>query len=226
MIHLDHVTKSYHTSHGNVQAVHDVTLTISAGDFVALQGHSGSGKSTLLSLIGGLSRPTEGRVEILGEEISSLSSTARAEFRARHVGFVFQLFHLLPYLNVVDNVLMAAPTRQVGALREAAEELLRTVGLADRRLHRPAQLSAGERQRVAIARALLNRPQLLLADEPTGNLDEANAAAILDLMADFHRAGGTVLLATHDPAAAGRAARTLKLQAGRLSPVAAVDRGS
>jgi putative ABC transport system ATP-binding protein len=220
MISLDHVSKIYGSGPSEVRALDDVSLQIAAGDFVALVGKSGSGKSTLLSLVAGLALPTAGKVAVAGEEVSALSPSLRAELRASRIGFVFQLFHLLPYLTVLENVLLGA--NHVGNGTEAhARELLNRFGLSERLAHVPAQLSAGERQRTALARALVHRPPLLLADEPTGNLDPASGQAVLDHIAEFHRAGGTVLLVTHDPAAAGRARRILTLERGRLVGVPA-----
>ncbi len=216
MIELQGVSKIYATSHGSVRALDDVTLTIGTGDFVALKGHSGSGKSTLMSLMGGLSLPSSGRVIVAGREVSGLSSSDRAQFREENIGFVFQMFHLLPYLNVLENVLLAAPQSTRATSRTYARELLDRFGLAARLTHRPAQLSAGERQRVAMARALLNRPKLLLADEPTGNLDEQNAVNLLDYLVGFHADGGTIVLATHDDHAAARAQSVVELSAGRI----------
>jgi len=217
MIRLEGVSKVFHTAKSQVRALEDVTLTVAAGEFVALKGRSGSGKSTLLSLIGGLALPTAGRLQVLGQELPKLSAAERALFREQHVGFVFQMFHLLPYLNVVDNVLVAARNNAGVEVRAYAEQLLREFGLDQRLGHRPGQLSAGERQRVAMARALLNRPELLLADEPTGNLDDQNAAALLDLLCAFHERGGTVVLATHDEQAARRGQRVLQLSSGKLA---------
>ena len=145
-----------------------------------------------------------------------MSAAERAQIRADSIGFVFQMFHLLPYLNVLDNVLVASRPDNRAASREYASELLESFGLTNRRFHRPGQLSAGERQRVAMARALLNRPQLLLADEPTGNLDDQNAGSVLDLLAEFHTSGGTILLVTHHENAAARAERSIGLENGRL----------
>jgi putative ABC transport system ATP-binding protein len=216
MIQLEHVSKVFATMRGEVRAVDDVTLEVAAGSFVALCGPSGCGKSTLLSLVGGLSLPTSGRVIVDGQEISRLASAERAQFRARTIGFVFQLFHLLPYLTVLDNVLLAAPPATRRAAREEAEQWLEQFGLADRRWHRPGELSVGQRQRVATARALVNRPKLLLADEPTGNLDPQTAGALLETLAAFHSRGGTVLLVTHDAQAAAHAERRVTLAEGRL----------
>lgn len=216
MIQFDGVHKHYPTADGQVRALDGVSLTIDDGQYVAVQGHSGSGKSTLLALAGGLALPTRGKVIVGGEEISALPSAARARFRAEQVGFVFQMFHLLPYLNIVDNVRIAALDPHSPESRQNAETLLDRFGLHDRRTHRPAQLSAGERQRVAMARALLNGPKLLLADEPTGNLDPENTRIVLDAIDVFHGDGGTVLLVTHHAEAAERAARIVALSHGQV----------
>jgi ABC-type lipoprotein export system ATPase subunit len=216
MIQFEGVHKHYRTANGEVRALNGVTLAIDDGEYVAVQGHSGSGKSTLLALAGGLALPTEGLVAVGGDEVSAMPSAARARFRAEHVGFVFQLFHLLPYLNIVDNVRIAALDPHSSQAKHDAEALLDKFGLHERKTHRPAQLSAGERQRVAMARALLNGPKLLLADEPTGNLDPENAKSVLDAIDGFHAAGGTVLLVTHHAEAAGRAARIISLSSGQV----------
>jgi ABC-type lipoprotein export system ATPase subunit len=218
MIQLSNVSKHFQRSDQTVRALDNLTLSIDQGDFVAVRGASGCGKSTLLSLIGGLALPTSGTVSVLEQEISSMNSAERANFRATHVGFVFQMFHLLPYLNVMENVLVAArPTHQEED-QQKATELLEQFSLQDRLGHRPAQLSAGECQRVAMARALLAQPGLLLADEPTGNLDPGNSVTVLQLMQQFHEQGGTILLVTHDEQAAGFAARSIVLEAGQLVP--------
>ncbi len=216
MIDFAGVHKHYTTAHGEVRALDGVSLAIEAGEYVAVQGHSGSGKSTLLALAGGLALPTTGKVMVGGEEISAMASAARARFRAQHVGFVFQMFHLLPYLNIVDNVRIASRDPHAPQSLANAEALLDRFGLHDRRTHRPSQLSAGERQRVAMARALLNGPKLLLADEPTGNLDPENARVVLDAIDAFHTEGGTVLLVTHHAEAAERAARIVSLRSGQV----------
>ena len=216
MIELAGVSKVYRTTHGDVRAVDDVTLAIDSGEFVALKGHSGSGKSTLLALLGGLALPNTGSVSVAGHGVGRLSSSERARFREENIGFVFQMFHLLPYLNVLDNVLVAAPAAARASSRDYAKQLLNGFGMGSRITHRPNQLSVGERQRVAMARALLNRPKLLLADEPTGNLDEKNAEALLDFLCGFHQEGGTIVLATHDDRAAERAERIIELSSGKL----------
>lgn len=216
MIDLENVSKTYTTARGPVHALKDVTLHVDRGEFVAVRGPSGCGKSTLLLIVGGLARPTAGRVSVAGVSLREMSASARAAFRAEKIGFVFQTFHLLPYLNVLGNVTAAAAGGNRRDAKRRAEETLQRVGLAERRAHRPGELSAGECQRVAVARALINRPQLLLADEPTGNLDRESARVVLDLLSDFHCDGGTVFLVTHDDHAAGFAGRTVHLQQGEL----------
>ena len=205
------LVKHYPGTSGTVRAINGVSLQVAAGEFVAIQGPSGCGKSTLLLAAGGLLRPDSGQVQIAGQDPYALSPEERAKFRAAHLGFVFQQFHLVPYLSVLDNVLaptLALPQREA---RARAMDLIERFGLQDRQHHVPEKLSIGERQRTALARALLNRPQLLLADEPTGNLDRDNAGAVLDALAEFACEGGAVLLVTHDPLAASRAARVVHL---------------
>ena len=216
MIRLENVSKIYQAAGGEVRALDDVSLQIVAGEFVAVRGPSGCGKSTLLTLVGGLGRPTSGQIIVAGEDLAEMTAAQQAEFRAKSIGFVFQMFHLLPYLNVLDNVVVGAAGEDRAASDSAARELLDRFGLNDRLRHLPPQLSAGERQRVAMARAMLNRPQLILADEPTGNLDPESAAIVLDLLADFQQQGGTILLVTHEEQAAARAGRTILLRQGQL----------
>jgi putative ABC transport system ATP-binding protein len=216
LIQLSHVSKIFAKGSREVKALDQLSLEFPPGSFTAICGPSGCGKSTMLSLIGGLAVPTSGVLTVAGQPISSMSSADRARFRAEYVGFVFQMFHLLPYLNIWDNVLLAASPTGGNDAEVRAEQLLDQFGLQSRRLHRPAELSAGERQRVAMARALLNQPKLLLADEPTGNLDPRNAAIVLDTLSAFHAAGGTVILVTHEHSAAERAETTVFLESGRL----------
>ena len=222
MIHFDRISKVYPTKLGPVRALDAVTLRVAAGEFVAVRGPSGCGKSTLLSIAGGLTSPSGGIVSVAQRDLGAMSAQERDRFRAETIGFVFQMFHLLPYLNVMDNVLVGASTTDSNAAGARAEALLERFSLVERRGHYPPQLSAGERQRVAMARALLNRPQLLLADEPTGNLDPHSAETVLDQLSEFHRDGGTVLLVTHDERAAGRAERTLLLRSGHVEQEHAV----
>ncbi len=216
MIRLENVTKVFQASGGEVRALEDMTLSVDEGEFTAICGPSGCGKSTLLSLVGGLALPTSGRVLVCDQDLSAMPAGARAEFRSQNIGFVFQLFHLLPYLNVLDNVLTAANHNARETAVERAAELLERFSLSDRLTHRPGQLSVGQRQRVAMARALLNRPRLLLADEPTGNLDPENAAALLDLMSEYNDHGGTVLMVTHESDAGDRARRVVQMSHAEL----------
>lgn len=217
LLQIENLSKSYAGPKGNIGAVNGVSLTISAGEFVAVQGPSGCGKTTLLLAAGALLQPTRGRVLLNGQDPYILSSGQRAQFRALNIGFVFQQFHLVPYLDVLDNIL--APTLALGTngnARNRALELVEQFGLTDRLRHVPAELSTGERQRVALARALLNQPKLLLADEPTGNLDEKNGQAVLCCLAGFARAGGAVLLVTHEPRAGDHASRGVKMDGGKI----------
>jgi len=219
LIVLDNVTKTYATHARQVDALAGVGLTIPAGEFVALRGPSGSGKTTLLMVIAGMLRPSAGTVKVAERDIYALGQQERARFRARHIGFVFQMFHLVPYLNISENIKLAA--RADGTDRSGEiPGLLDQLGLTGRATHKPAELSAGEKQRTAIARALLNRPQIILADEPTGNLDPENAATVMKHLANFQRGGGTVVVATHGPAADEFATRVVTLRDGRLDETA------
>ena len=193
----------------------DVSLRVEQGQFVAVQGPSGCGKSTLLLIAGGLLSPNSGRVKIDGCDPYELSANERAQFRATKIGFVFQQFHLVPYLSVLDNVLAASIATQRPDARSRARELLKHFGLEHRSDHVPAELSTGERQRTALARALLNRPKLLLADEPTGNLDRENAEIVFSHLVEFAR-DGAVLLVTHDTKALEYAQRVERIREGRI----------
>ncbi len=217
MIHCSELTKIFRRNGTEVVSLNRVTLEIGAGEFVVVRGPSGSGKTTLLLSVGGMQRPSAGSVTLAGENLYAMSSSERARVRATRVGFVFQMFHLVPYLSLLDNVLLAAPAWPSAEARTRANELLEQFGLAKRATHRPDELSAGERQRLAVARALLNRPDVLLADEPTGNLDPENAAGVIGHLADFHKAGGTVVLVTHGQAADAVSSRVIRLEQGRLA---------
>ncbi len=207
-----------------VHVLRDVSVHITAGETVGLVGPSGSGKSTLLMVMAGLERPDAGAVRIAGTEITTLSEDALARFRGRHIGIVFQSFHLIPTMTALENV--AVPLELAGrrdAFARAAREL-EAVGLSHRAAHYPAQLSGGEQQRVAVARALAPEPPILVADEPTGNLDEATGRQIMDLLFAAHRARGTTLvLVTHDPALAARCGRVLKVRSGAIAEDSADD---
>ncbi len=215
---LDNVGKRY----GAVVALRQVNLRLEAGEWVALMGPSGSGKTTLVNLIGCLDQPSEGSVRIDGEEVSRFTRRQLTRFRAEKIGLIFQQFHLVPYLTAVENVMLAQHFHSLADEREACAAL-EQVGLGDRAAHLPAQLSGGEQQRVCIARALINDPRIILADEPTGNLDEANEAIVLDLLRAAHRAGRTIVMVTHDPDVAGIADRTLRLRHGRMEGAGAAE---
>ncbi len=215
MLQIEQLRKQYAGPAGAVPALDGVDLDVASGEFVAVHGRSGCGKSTLLLACGGLLLPGAGRVRIAGSDLYGLGGEARARFRAAHIGFVFQQFHLIPYLDVLDNVLAASLARRAPGARRRAAELIERFGLASRCRHVPGALSTGERQRVGLARALMNAPKLLLADEPTGNLDPENAALVLDALVQCAADGGAVLLVTHDASAAARASRVLRMEAGR-----------
>lgn len=215
MIQLDAVTKEYRSTGHVVAALSRVDLSVEKGQFVTVRGPSGSGKTTMLMMIGGMLRPTQGKVRVVGEDVYALPSGKRAAFRGRRIGFVFQTFHLVPYLNVLENVRLAAPDRANDAAD--AKEILEKIGLSARLTHRPSQLSAGEQQRAAIARAMLNRPSLILADEPGGNLDEENAEQVYRILKDYCTDGGTVIVVTHGRSAEPFADRSIGLCEGRLT---------
>lgn len=216
MIRCDEVTKIFSKNGSEVTSLDRFTAKVAEGEFVAVRGPSGSGKTTLLLTLGGMQRPSAGSVQLAGRDLYALSPAERARLRSSEIGFVFQMFHLVPYLDLLGNVLLACPGKPSAEVRQRASGLMDELGLADRASHRPGELSAGERQRLAVARALLNRPKLILADEPTGNLDPENAAEVIRHLAEFHRGGGTVVLVTHGSAADAHADRTLRLEQGRL----------
>jgi len=199
ILELENVSKTYQPrGRSEVTALRDVSLTVEAGKFKVVCGPSGCGKTTLLLAAGGLLRPEPGAVRINGEDVYRLSSERRACFRADNLGFVFQRFHLIPFLNVLENVMVPTLATSTNDAESKARCLIDFVGLSHRLDHPPSELSTGERQRVALARAMLNEPALVLADEPTGNLDEKNAEVVLKHLRDFANRGGAVLLATHD----------------------------
>ena len=216
MLEVKDITKTYRGPNGPVQALDGVSIRVERGEFVSVQGPSGCGKTTLLLAAGGLLAGDGGEVRIDGEDPYALGPDARARFRAGKVGFVFQQFHLVPYLSVLDNILSPTLALQSADARQRAMQLIEHFGLADRMHHTPGELSTGERQRTALARALLNGPGLLLADEPTGNLDGDSARAVLAYLAEFARNGGAVLLVTHDDRAADYAQRTVRLVKGKV----------
>jgi putative ABC transport system ATP-binding protein len=208
---IDNLIKQY----GALRALDGVSFGVNTGEWVALMGPSGSGKTTLINILGGLDTLTSGRVVVDGTDLSKLHENELVRYRAEKVGFVFQQFHLVPYLTAVENVMLAQYFHSVTDEKQA-EEALKRVGLGDRLTHLPAQLSGGEQQRVAIARALINEPKLILADEPTGNLDEANEEIVLKIFREMHNAGHTILMVTHDPDIARQADRRIELAHGHL----------
>lgn len=231
VLHAVDLRKIYRMGGQDLPVLQGVDLEMDRGEWLTILGSSGSGKSTLLHLLGGLDRPSQGRVEFDGQPIFSLGKQYLDRYRNHHVGFVFQFYHLLPELNVLENVLLATminrPTfrwpRVRGQLQRQALALLDRLGLAHRIRHRPNRLSGGERQRVAIARALINEPDVLLADEPTGNLDAKTGDQILTLFREFHQAGQTIVMVTHDLRIAQAADRTLTLCSGRLEGPAGAE---
>lgn len=221
MLEIQSLNKSYQNNGNAIPAIREVSLSLKEGDFCALQGVSGCGKSSLLLAAGGLLQPDSGTVTIDGRSLYDLTPNERASFRAENIGFVFQQFHLIPYLNVLQNILTAAigtNGRATAAARERAMRLMERFGLSDREKHRSGRLSTGERQRVALARSLMNEPRVILADEPTGNLDAANADVVLEHLQQFAGDGGVVLLATHDERAASAAGKALNVVAGSVTP--------
>jgi putative ABC transport system ATP-binding protein len=208
---IENLVKKY----GALRALDDLSFNVHAGEWVALMGPSGSGKTTLINILGGLDKLNSGRVIVDGTDLSKLTENEMVRYRAEKVGFVFQQFHLVPYLNALENVMLAQYFHSVTDEKQA-EEALRRVAMGDRMTHLPAQLSGGEQQRVAIARALINQPKIILADEPTGNLDEANEEIVLKIFRELHDAGHTILMVTHDPDIARQADRRIELAHGRL----------
>lgn len=218
VIKTEHLSKTYLMGDVKVAALQDVNIHIGEGEFVAIMGPSGSGKSTLMNILGALDVPSSGQYRLKGQEVSRLSDNRLAEIRNRQIGFIFQSFNLLPRLSALDNVLRPLIFRGmgVGDRLARAREALEQVGLADRMKHRPAQLSGGQQQRVAVARAIAGDPSIILADEPTGNLDSASGLEVMAMLRKLHSRGKTVVLITHNPAAARQASRCISLQDGRV----------
>jgi len=216
MIRLERVSKIYRTRRGDVRALDKVSLDVKEGEFLVVRGPSGSGKTTLLFSIGGMLRPTEGNVIVNNHNLYAISKRQRAKFRAGNIGFIFQMFHLVPYLNTVENVLLAASVGTKCFGLEEAKSLLNRLKLSDRMYHRPSELSAGERQRTAMARAILNRPGIILADEPTGNLDPENVSEILRQLVEYNRSGGTIILVSHRKVVDHYASQVIHLKDGHI----------
>jgi len=218
MIELENIHRDFQVGDQWVHALDGITLAIDDGDYVSVMGPSGSGKSTLLNILGLLDRPSGGRYRLDGEEVSAMSEVQQAEVRNRRIGFVFQSFHLVPRLTAYENVelplmLAGIPPQQ---RRPRIDEVLQALGLSERAGHKPDQLSGGQRQRVAIARAIINRPSVLLADEPTGNLDRKSGLDVIETLEALNRDGITLIVVTHDPSLGERAARALRLVDGHI----------
>lgn len=216
MLKFKNITKWFDGPDGKVTALDEVCLSISPGEFLAVRGPSGCGKTTLLLTAGGLLRPSAGQVSLDGQDPYMLSSEMRSRMRASMIGFVFQQFHLIPYLTVRQNIMapsLALPSKEAV---QRTQELVSSFGLDDRAGHVPSQLSTGQRQRTALARALLNKPKIILADEPTGNLDEENADIVFDYLSKYVSEGGCVLLVTHDVRAAAHATKILQMSQGSI----------
>jgi putative ABC transport system ATP-binding protein len=203
---------------GEVRALDGVSFSVEAGEWIGIMGPSGSGKTTLINILGGLDTPTEGSALVDGVDVGRLNEFGLTRFRAEKIGFVFQQFHLVPYLTALENVMLAQYFHSTTDESEAAT-VLRRVGLGERLTHLPSQLSGGEQQRVAVARALINHPKLILADEPTGNLDEANEQTVIHLLRELHAEGHTILMVTHDPSIGSLADRRIELAHGRLAQI-------
>lgn len=218
LVKVTDLRKTYQTGEVTFEALKGVSLELAKGDFVAIMGHSGSGKSTLLHLIGGLDRPTDGSVQVGEYLLNEMNETALAKFRRAHAGFVFQFFNLVENLTVQANVELPAllMNKNKRAIRKRSDELLERLGIAVQTHKHPWELSGGEQQRVAIARALINAPTLLLADEPTGNLDSTSGQDVLGILSECHQQGQTILMVTHDSLAAARAAQVLFLHDGQF----------
>jgi putative ABC transport system ATP-binding protein len=225
MYELQSVTKTYSRRGQSVTALCDTTLSIPDNDFVAIVGPSGSGKTTLLSLLGGMLAPTSGQVLLEGQSLYDLSVEERTALRSRRIGFVFQAFNLIPWLSALENVQipLLLSGHSADQQRQRALALLERVGLADRVEHQPAELSQGQQQRVALARTLANDPQVILADEPTGNLDGQTRQQVMEYLRQFHEEGRTIVLVTHDQEAARFASRTIRLVEGSVEDLEAAD---
>jgi putative ABC transport system ATP-binding protein len=215
MIELKNVSKTYRRPSGeSIEALAEVSLEIQSGESVAIVGSSGSGKSTLMNILGLLDVPTSGSYALNGQETSSLSPAAQARWRNKRIGFVFQTFHLLPRTSALENVELPLLYSDRESFRGLGRRALEMVGLGDRISHRPSELSGGQQQRVAIARALVNEPDLLLADEPTGNLDRRSANEVMTILDELNRAGRTIVVVTHDPEVASRCQRVARIERG------------
>jgi putative ABC transport system ATP-binding protein len=218
VVEIENLRKEF----GSVRALDGISLRIDDGEWIAIMGPSGSGKTTLINILGGLDSPTSGQAIVDSTDVTRLDEAGLTRFRAEKVGFVFQQFHLVPYLTALENVMLAQYFHSTTDEKEARQALER-VGLGDRAEHLPPQLSGGEQQRVAVARALINHPKLILADEPTGNLDEVNEQIVLNLLRELHQEGHTILMVTHAPSIGRLADRRIELAHGRLAHISATN---
>ena len=226
MIEASHLSRTYRRGDGTpVTALQDISFTIGAGEFVVIRGASGSGKSSLLNILGGLDTPTSGQYRLAGEDVSALADDARSHMRSKRIGFVFQGFNLLPRATALENVELPALYADASPDRARARQLLERVGLGARAGHFATELSGGEQQRVAIARALMNEPALLLADEPTGNLDSAAGESVMQLLTSLHEGGRTIVLVTHDEHVASFADREIVIRDGGVASDTVRQRG-
>ena len=217
MIEISELTKTLYGGGHKVEILKSIGLTIPSGQFIAITGHSGSGKTTLLSLIAGLDNPSRGTIKIDGQDITKLNEDELALLRGKRFGFIFQNFHLIPTLTALENVVLSAELNNTPGATKKSEDLLGIVGLGDRQHHYPAQLSGGEQQRLSLARAFVNEPNIILADEPTGNLDSKNSNRIIELIRELHRVKqATIILVTHEPQVANQSQRILTLEDGKI----------
>ncbi|MCK5775721.1 MAG: ABC transporter ATP-binding protein [Bacteroidales bacterium] len=216
MIEAQNITKIYASTNKKVVALNTIDLSVGKSEFVLIKGESGSGKSTLLFIMGGMLNPNSGKMIVNNKDIFSVTERERAKYRANEIGFVFQSYHLLPYLNVLENIMLPNKLPDIHLKNDDAFLIAKELGISDRLYHKPSQLSAGEKQRVALARALITNPSIILADEPTGNLDEKNTLDVLNYLKSFQQKGGTVVMVTHGNLADTYATRTIKLQKGEL----------
>ncbi|MDO5977410.1 ABC transporter ATP-binding protein [Flavivirga spongiicola] len=216
MIEINALHKNFATSKSNVAALNNVDLKINKSEFILIKGESGSGKSTLLFALGGMLHPSSGDVIVNNKNLFSLSEKERRSYRANDIGFVFQSYHLLSYLTVLENILLPNTLADIQLNKSDAIQLATELGIEKRLNHKPSQLSAGEKQRVALARALITKPSLILADEPTGNLDERNTIEVMNYFKKYQQEGGTVVMVTHGSLADDYATRTIKLHQGKL----------
>lgn len=216
MIKIENITKVYKRGKQDIIALNDISFQAESSEFILIKGPSGCGKSTLLFTLGGMLKPGNGTVEVLNRDIYRLSERERTAFRSEYIGFVFQSYYLVPYLNVRENILLAGRLPGINISEKEAMEIAGNLNLSQRLSHKPHELSVGEKQRVALTRALVTKPEIILADEPTGNLDPQNAKEVLEYLSDFHRKGGLVIMVTHGDEADSYATRQIEMKDGKI----------